>query len=166
MIMMFKTWICVLCFRANLGSAFSALGRKDEAATAFKRGLKVAPNDALIKKNLKALGPEYAISAADAVADKIAAAAEASEPPKKFRKAKKAAKESSDDDPVDIDSMAAGTKGEKLTKAAIKLVAEGKEDEALAKFEKAAEYESYIPGRWSVCNSVIKPAFKYNCTPE
>ena len=48
----------------------------------------------------------------------------------------------------DISTMAAGTKGEKLTKDAMLLVAEGKEDEALAKFEKAAELESHDPGRW------------------
>jgi len=60
-------------FRANLGSVYSALGNKSEAAAAFKRGLRIAPKDSLLKMNLKALGKEYAITEEEA--EEAAAAA-------------------------------------------------------------------------------------------
>ena len=62
-------------FRANLGSVYSALGNKSEAAAAFKRGLRIAPKDSLLKMNLKALGKEYAITEEEAEEAAAAAAA-------------------------------------------------------------------------------------------
>ena len=64
-------------FRANLGSVYSALGNKSEAAAAFKRGLRIAPKDSLLKMNLKALGKEYAITEEEAEEAEEAAAAAA-----------------------------------------------------------------------------------------
>jgi len=161
----------LFCFfpRANLGSAYNALGRKDEAAAAFKRGLRIAPKDSLLKNNLKELGPEFAISAAEETAAAATALADnagefdSNEAPTKRKKVRKSAAAASvadsgkdDDDVNELDDMAEGTRGEKLTKEAMKLVAEGNEKKALRKFVEAAALEPRIAGRWSTINKIKK----------
>lgn len=51
--------------RANLGSAYAALDRKDDAAAAFKRGLKLDPASVLLMENLAVLGDGYVLSDED-----------------------------------------------------------------------------------------------------